>query len=186
MRRIIFTAAALFVLFASPLAAQEHDPLEWQEYVYPELGIAKEFPASPQRQTGSYQTEVVGEDAVPSVAYFVDFGDLIFQMTVVDLRAPEHVLRAANILAECIFLAESAGLPLANLPLDVKDDTQFGVHGRVVSVDLNYNLGVRQTACLHKDGRLYKMEATMVHPEEEDGEAIARFVTSQRFDLGKH
>lgn len=185
MRLAVLTAATLCVLLAPPLAAQEHDPLEWQEYVYPELGIAKEFPASPQRQTGNYQTEVVGDDAVPSVVYFVDFGDLIFQMTVVDLRTPEHVLRAANILAECIFLAESAGLPLANLPLDAKDGTEFGVHGRVVSVDLNYNLGVRQTACLHKDGHLYKMEATMVHPEEEDGEAIARFVTSQRFDLGK-
>jgi hypothetical protein len=116
MRRIAFTAAAVFALFAPPLAAQEHEPLEWQEYAYPELGIAKEFPASPQRQTGKYQTEVVGENAVPSVVYFVDFGDLIFQMTVVDLRAPEHVLRAANILAECIFLAESAGLPLAMKP----------------------------------------------------------------------
>ena len=174
-------AALLTVLFASPALAQDHAELAWKEYPFPELGIIKEFPDSPQRQTGRYKTEIVGEDPAPSLVYFVDLGDLIFQMTVVDLRSPEHVVRAANILAECIFLAELEGLPLANLPLKAEDGSEFGVLGRVVSVDLNYNLGVRQTACLHTNGRLYKMEGTMVHPVPEDGEAIARFVTSQRF-----
>ena len=178
-------AALAAVLFAAPAAAQEHEhEVDWQEYVYPELGVAKEFPLRPSPAVGRYQTEVVGADPAPANIYFVELGDVTVQMTVVDLRLPEHVAKAANILAECVFLAEADGLPLANLPLKAEDGSEQGVLGRVVSVDLNYNLGVRQTACLHTKGRLYKIEGTMVHPIAEDGDLIARFVTSQRFDVG--
>jgi hypothetical protein len=104
-------------------------------------------------------------------------------MTVVKFEKPEHLAKAANIMAECVFLAEADGLPLANLPLRAEDGTAAGVRGRVVSVDLNYNLGVRQTACFFTKDRLYKLEATMVHPVQEDADIVARFVTTQRFDV---
>jgi hypothetical protein len=102
---------------------------------------------------------------------------------VVKFEKPEHLAKAANIMAECVFLAEADGIALANLPFRAEDGTPAGVRGRVVSVDLNYNLGVRQTACFFTKGRLYKIEGTMVHPVQEDADIIARFVTTQRFDV---
>jgi hypothetical protein len=182
VRLVLLLLAA--ILAGAPAVAQddhEHEA-DWQEYVYARHGIAKEFPARPITNIDEYQTVVVGE-SLPSVVIFVELGDVTVQLTVVKFEKPEQLAKAANIMAECIFLAESDGIALANLPLHAEDGTAEGVHGRVVSVDLNFNLGVRQTACFFTKGRLYKIEGTMVHPVQEDADLIARFVTTQRFDV---
>jgi hypothetical protein len=183
MKPIRIDALLTALFLAAPVLAQEdHPEPEWREYVYARHGIAKEFPGQPITSIDEYKTEVIGE-ALMSVVTHVELGDVTTQMTVVKFGKPEHLAKAANIMAECVFLAEADGLPLANLPLRAEDGSAAGVRGRVVSVDLNYNLGVRQTACFFTRERLYKIEATMVHPVQEDADIVARFVTTQRFDV---
>jgi hypothetical protein len=169
-------------LLAAPAAAQDDHEAEWREYTYRQHGIAKEFPGQPITNIDEYNTEVIGEP-VRAIVIFAELGDVTAQMTVVKFEKEEHLAKAANIMAECVFLAEADGLALANIPLRAEDGSAAGVRGRVVSVDLNYNLGVRQTACFFTRGRLYKIEGTMVHPVQEDADIIARFVTTQRFDV---
>jgi hypothetical protein len=177
------TLLAAVFLAASAAAQEDHEhEADWREYVYLQHGIAKEFPGQPITNIDEYRTEVIGE-AVRAVLIFRELGDVTVQMTVVKFDKREHLAKAANMMAECIFLAESDGMPLANLPLRAEDGSAAGVRGRVVSVDLNYNLGVRQTACFFTKDRLYKIEGTMVHPVQEDSDMIARFVTTQRFDV---
>ena len=172
-----------FVLIASTAMAAEHDHgAEWKEYAFPELGVAKAFPADPHRERHDYTSEAMGGKVLPSVSQYVDFGDTFFRMTVIDLAAPEYQARLGEIVGECISKAEAEGRPLRMQVIRAEDGTPTGVRGRVASVDLDWNLGFRQTGCYYHRNRLYRVEGTMVHPSDEDAEMLARFVTELRFD----
>jgi hypothetical protein len=169
---------ALLLLCASPASAA------WQEYVYADLNVAKEFPAPPKVAHGTYRTPSVGANAVPATIYSVEDDNILYRMTVADLEAPEFVARSASLMAECVALAEKEGRVRATMPQRVEDGTAYRVYGQMVSVDLNGNQGRKQTNCFYTKGRLYKIEA-WVRPAhgELDSPAAIRFSSSVRFRL---
>jgi hypothetical protein len=170
----LFAAALLFC--AAPASAA------WQEYVYGDLNVAKEFPAPPKMTRGTYRTPLAGN--APAVIYSVEDDHILYRLTIADLQAPEFVARGASLMAECVALAEKEGRVRASMPQRVEDGTQWRVYGQMASVDLMGNMGRRQTNCFYTKGRLYKIEA-WVRPEhgELDSPAAIRFTSSVRFRL---
>nr|TFG52733.1 MAG: hypothetical protein E4H34_04615 [Hyphomicrobiales bacterium] len=178
MRRVIFLLLAGIGLF--PVKARA----AWEEYMYSDLGIAKEFPAEPTVGSGTYDTAVAGNGSVPSAIYSVEQDNIVYRMTVADLRAPEYISRGANIYAECIFRAEQEGTVLAKMPQRVEDGVGYRVYGHLTSVDLFDNQGRKQTNCFVTKGRLFKIEAIVLaaHGLANTSQAI-RFSTSLRFRI---
>ena len=157
---------------------------QWQQHVFADLGVAVEFPAAPISEDGEYQTVVIGDNPVPAVILSADVGGSSFMATVADLRAPDIVIHGANIMAECYFVAEEEGHALSNLALRAEDGTAYGVHGRVVDIEIEGE-GRKQTSCFVANGRLFKLEATTQLGAPSDQMAMAtRFVRSLRFDVG--
>ena len=156
----------------------------WAEYMYADLGIAKEFPAAPSLATGTYQTDVAGSGVVPSQIYSVELDDILYSLTIADLGAPDYIERGANILSECIYRAEQEGTVLAKMPQRVEDGVGYRVYGHLTSVDLSDNQGRKQTNCFVTKGRLYKIE-TIIRPAHglmNSSQAI-RFSSSLRFRI---
>jgi hypothetical protein len=160
---------------ATPAAA------EWREYVFPELGIAKQFPAPPMRSFANYPTGAIGDVANADI-YTADYEYIRYRMTVVDLGTTALLARSASILGECVFLAEQEGRPLANLSWRVEDGTAAGMIGRAVSADLERDFARKETGCIFARGRLVKLEAT-VSPEraEPDAPEAVQFIETLRF-----
>ena len=156
---------------------------EWKEYVYRDLGIAKEFPAEPKRETGEYKTEVIGKEGVPAVILTAEDDNVVFRMTVADLQKPEFIARSASIASECIFLAEEDGNTLANMTNRVEGGIN-AVYGRLTSVELFENKGRKQTTCLFTKGKMYVISAHVLpaHGEPNSSQAI-RFTNSMRFNI---
>jgi hypothetical protein len=169
-------AAVLICLHGASAAA------EWQEFVFEDLGIAKQFPSAPRRGRTGYASTVAGRLAPADADLFTaEAEQVVYRMTVVDFSAPEKVAKAAIALAECVFQSEEKGTPLANLPLHVDDGTALGVLGRIVTTELE-DKSRKETACLFAGGRLHKLEATAPGAAGEPAAAqAAHFMTTLRF-----
>ena len=177
MRRLSLLFLAGLLLFPSGASA------DWEEYMYQDLGIAKEFPDPPSVTVGTYQTEVAGSGSVPSRIFSVELDNILYSMTIADL-SPEYVARGANMFSECIYRAESEGTVLAKMPQRVEDGVGYRVYGHLTSVELAGGRGRKQTNCFVTKGHLYKIE-TLVRPEHglaNTSQAI-RFSTSLRFRI---
>ena len=158
---------------------------QWQEHVFADLGVAMEFPAAPIVEDGEYQTVVIGDVPVPAVILSADVDDVFLEAIVADLRAPDIVVKGANIMAECYFIPELEGRALSNLAHRVEDGTEYGVHGRIVDVEIE-DEGRTQTGCFVANGRLFKLEATTaVNAPQEHLAMATRFVRSLRFDVAQ-
>jgi hypothetical protein len=177
---LLAISALSVALSAGSAAAQQ-----WQEHMFRELGIAKDFPAPPRLATGTYETPVVGR-AVPATIYSVTADNIIYSLTIADLQQPEFVAKSASIYAECLERAEAEGRVLARMPQRVEDGTEFRVYGQLTSVDLANNGGRKLTNCFYTKGRLYKVEATVLPAHGEYNSSLAiRFAVSLRFRLDR-
>jgi hypothetical protein len=180
MRIVLILIVLASVGMVTPAHAQ------WREYIYPELGVAISFPAEPARVAARYNTQVVGADPASAEIFTATHDSIVYRMTIADLRAPEHVVKSANILAECIFIAEGEGQPLVNVPHNVPDGSPGAVRGRAVSVDTAEPPGRKETSCFYTKGRLYKIEAMVpIGYGEPDTPLALMFTESVRFDVGR-
>ena len=172
--RLVACVAALCA--GTPAAAA------WQEFVFADLGIAKQFPAAPRRAAGTYQTVATGGVPVPADVFTLEADFIRYRMTVVALGRPDMLARSASILGECVFIAEEEGRPLANLPLRVPDGTALGLLGRAVSADIERAFARKETGCVFARGKLVRLEATVL-PEraEPDAPEAVQFIESLRF-----
>ena len=176
--RVVLPAVLSVVSLCTPAAAQ------WKDFVLPELGAAVQFPGTPKREAGRYQTQVVGSDPAPAEIVSLEQDDILYRLTVVDLRAPEYVAKSANILAECVFFAEDEGMPLVNVPLRVEDGTAHGARGRSISVDIPEKLSRKETSCVFARGYLYELEAEVRREHGEPDTPLApMFTSSLRLDM---
>ena len=180
--RTIFGALAMVIAVCSaqPAAAQ------WKEYMYKDLGIAKEFPVEPKQTTGEYKSGVIGRDvAAPSVILTAEEDNVVYRMEVVDLNKPDLIARSASITNECIFNAEEEGVTLANMTNRVEGGIN-AVYGRLTSVELFENKGRKQTTCLFTKGKMYIISAHVLpaHGEANSSKAI-RFTNSLRFAIDR-
>ena len=170
-------AAGLALLCADTPAAAA-----WQEYVFADLGIAKQFLAPPTRAVGTYQSGAIGDTPVRADLVTLEYDDIRYRVTVVDLSTFAMLAKSASILAECIFIAEEEGRPLANLPWRIADGTALGLLGRAVSADLERAFARKESGCIFARGKLVKVEATVL-PEraEPDAPEAVQFIDGIRF-----
>jgi hypothetical protein len=177
MRLVAALSVAALSLAASPAEAQ------WNEYVFEELGIAKQFPAPPKETRETYQTPQTGR-AVPARVLSVELDNILYRMLVADLSTPDLIEKSAQLYAECIARAEQEGKVIAAMPQRVEDGTPYDVYGQLTSVELAGNAGRKQTNCFYTKGRLYRIEALVrpAHGQPTAPETI-RFTSSFRFAL---
>lgn len=170
-------AFAVALLCSQPAAA-------WDDYMYSDLGIAKEFPSPPNVEDGTYRTSVAGTGTVPARIFSVEQDHVVYRMTVADMREPDYMARSGNILSECIYLAEQEGEVRAKMPQRVEDGTDYRVYGHLTSVDLFDNQGRKQTNCFFTKGRLFKIEAIVLPEHGQPNSSLAiRFTSSLRFRI---
>lgn len=152
----------------------------WNEYVYPELGVAKDFPAPPQMEKGTYKAPFA-KDA-PDVILSVVQGGITYKMTVVDFSSRSG--EGANLLGE----AESkqtggAGKTVTLVDFPLYDKGANSVYGTMLSVDKKDGEHAMSLFFFNK-GRLYIVEA-VVPPGNPNrfSPDLARFMPSIRFHL---
>ena len=175
---------ATIALVSSPASAA------WQEYIYEDLGIAKAFPAEPERAEGIYETPEFARDILrvagvnrAATHLTAELENIVYRMSVVDIS--DNIEESINIFGECILLAEQSGLVISNIHLGVGlTGGRPTVFGRVVTVDLEGDRGRVRTACLVNNAKLYRTEAHVL-PEHGtlDPPEVERFMTTLRFDL---
>ena len=170
------------ILCLAPLFSQA--AAAWEEYMYADLGIAKEFPSPPNVESGIYRTAVAGTGSVSALIYSVEEDYVVYKMTVADMRAPAYIARSASILSECIYLAEQEGMVRAKMPQRVEDGINYRVYGHLTSVDLFENQGRKQTNCFFTKGRLFKIEVIVLPEHGQPNSSLAiRFSSSLRFRI---
>jgi hypothetical protein len=170
---LAIAAAATAVLSTVPASAA------WKEFKYEDLGVVKEFPGDPKIEKTEYKTPIVG--TVPATVLTVTDDNIVYRMMVADTQSKPEL--GGTIMGECVFMAEDAGEPVAEMTARVEPGAR-AVYGRMISVNLKDNKGRALTACFHTKGRLYKIEAIVLpeHGEPNSSQAI-RFVNSLSFNM---
>jgi hypothetical protein len=176
-------AAAILGAAATPAGAAA----DWEEYVYDEFGVAKEFPLPPERSEVPYAgPETSRFDARTAAAnrtatrFQSTYDDIIYRMDIVDIS--DALDWSANVLGECSYLAEQAGEVESSVPLFITIRGRVGAFGRLSSVDLFEDKGRLLTACFYSDGRLYRVEAHILPENGNWGSPFAyRYMAAIRF-----
>ena len=167
-----------FVLAAVVASAPAH--AAWKEYVYPELGIAKDFPAPPTVTKGTYKAPLARE--VPDIVYSVVQSGVAYKMTVVDFTS--RAAEGANLLGEAANNAiqgEGTSVLLDDFPL--YDKGANSVYGTMVTTD-KMDGEHSKSAFFFNKGRLYIVQVVVPpgNPNRNSAD-IARFMPSVRFYL---
>jgi hypothetical protein len=155
----------------------------WKEHKYEDLEIVKEWPGEPKVEKTEYKTPIVGTAPATVMSYTED--NVVYKMTVVDARNKPEL--GGTIMGECVFMAEDAGEPIAEMTARVEPGAK-AVYGRIITVNLADNKGRAMTACFHTKGRLYRIEATVLPEHGEPNSSLAiRFINSLSFNMaGEH
>jgi hypothetical protein len=152
----------------------------WNEYVYPKLGVAKDFPAPPQMEKGTYRAPLAKE--VPDIVLSAVQGGITYRMTVVDFssRAGE----GANLLGEAESRqAGGADKTVTLMDFPLYDKGANSVYGTMLNVDKKDGEHAMSVLFFNK-GRLYIVEAIVPagNPNRLSPD-LARFMPSIRFHL---
>ena len=185
--RILPAAAMLCATLGAPALGAEAD---WDEYVYEEFGVAKEFPLPPRRSQSIYaepetsrDTPRIAGEGRASTLFETELDDIIYRMEVVDIS--DAVDRSANIFSECLYLAEQAGEEVSNVHMGVGGEDSE-VYGRLAAVDLFDDQGHLLTACFYSGGYLFRVDAHILPENGNAGSPQAyRYVSTIRFDLSE-
>lgn len=168
--------AALIVAWTFPAQAA------WQEYVYPELGVAKDFPVEPKRTEGTWGEGIrlPLSKIVPDTILTADDGGVTYKMTVVDFSSRPN--DGANIMGEAFSsLAAKGTVTGQGFPrLDLGANS---VYGLTLIVDEKSGMHATSAIFFNK-GRLYLFQALVPQnsPSRLDA-GIGRFVETIRFHL---
>ena len=73
--RVFASILSALLLGAGPASA-------WQEYVYPDQGVAIQFPAKPTAAKATYNSTLA--KGLPSMLYSAEDGNVVYKLTVVD------------------------------------------------------------------------------------------------------
>jgi hypothetical protein len=185
--RLLPAAAVLGACFAAATPAFGAQA-DWQEYVYEEFGLAKEFPLPPRRSQSVYAApetsrdtpRIAGSDRI-STLFETELDDIIYRMEIVDIS--DAVDRSANIFSECLYLSEQAGEEVSNVHMGVGGEDSE-VYGRLAAVELYEEQGHLLTACFYNGGYLVRVDAHILPENGNSGSPQAyRYVSTIRFDL---
>ena len=181
----VLPAALCLIAAAVPAMGAEAD---WQEYVFEEFGIAKEFPLPPERSQSVYaapetsrDTPRIAGEGRESTLFQTELDNIIYRMEVVDVS--DDIENSANIFSECLYLAEQSGEEVSNVHMGVGgEDTE--VYGRLAVVDLYEDMGHLLSSCYFNGGYLFRIGAHILPENGNWGSPQAyRYVSTVRFDL---
>jgi len=165
MRILAGTVFALF-LDAGPALAED-----WNEYNYPDHGVAIQFPAKPESMKSTYDSIYV--KGLPSLVISAEEDHVIYKMTVVDLATRSEM--GTNFLNEAANRMQRDGEVLFTDFPHVYQGAR-SVFGVTLVVDRNDGSRVRSSLYHHR-GRLYIAEA-IVLPVRSDKD----MTTPSRYD----
>ena len=168
MRLISALAVALFFGIAPAMA--------WQEYVYPDQGVAIQFPESPQAAKSSYDSTLA--KGLPAMIYSAEDDHVQYRLTAIDLgRYPG---RGANFLNEAAFrLMQQGDVLFTDFPRVYQGVK--AIYGVTLVVDRMDGTRVRSSLYYNK-GRLYIAEAVVLPARgDKDMTTPTRFDQTIRF-----
>jgi hypothetical protein len=168
MRIFGFIVLAL-VLGAGPASA-------WEEYKYPDQGVAIQFPAKPQAMKSTYKS--VFAKNLSSMVYSAELDHVIYRLTVIDLAG--DVERASSFLNEAGYeLMRQGNVTFTDFPRVYQDDKS--IYGVTLVVDRKDGSRVVSSIYYHK-GRLYIPEAASLPARgDKDMTSPSRYVQTIRF-----
>jgi hypothetical protein len=152
----------------------------WNEYVYSDLGIAKDFPAPPTLEKTTYKAPLAKE--APETVLSVIQSGVIYKVTVVDfqMRAAE----GANLLGEAeSTLTQGKGIKATLIDIPLYDKGANSVYGSTFSIDKMDGEHSLASFFFNK-GRLYIVQIVVPagNPNKQSPD-LARFMPSLRFYL---
>jgi hypothetical protein len=144
-------AFILFVLFlgAGPASA-------WQESIYPDQGVAIQFPVKPMAMKSSYDSTLA--KGLPSMVYSAEDDHVVYKLTVVDLTNRPDM--GANYLNEAAYVLMREGDVLfTDFPRVYQGEK--AIYGVTLVVDRMDGNRVRSSLYYNK-GRLYIADAVVL------------------------
>jgi len=173
MRWMILLASAAALATAPAHAA-------WKEYVYTDLGIAKDFPAPPQMEKSTYKAPLAKE-APETVLSVVESG-VIYKVSVIDFQ--NRAAEGANLLGEAeSTLTQGQGIKATLIDIPLYDKGANSVYGSTFSIDKKDGEHSIASFFFNK-GRLYIVQAIVPagNPNKQSPDLV-RFIPSLRFYL---
>lgn len=165
MRILALVLLALF-LNAGPASA-------WEEYKYPDQGVAIQFPAQPTAMKSSYKSILAKN--LPSMVYSAELDHVIYRLTVIDLAG--NAERASSFLNEAGYeLMRLGTVTFTDFPRVYQDEKS--IYGVTLVVDRKDGSRALSSLYDHK-GRLYIAEAIL--PARGDMTMASRYAQTIRF-----
>jgi hypothetical protein len=162
--RILALTIITLVLGAGPASA-------WEEYNYPDQGVAIQFPAKPQAMKSTRDSTLA--KGLPAMIYSVEDDHVLYRLTVVDLTSRPDT--GSNFLNEAAYgLMREGDVLFTDFPRVYQDAKS--IYGVTLVVDRMDGSRVRSSLYYHK-GRLYIAGATVL-PARHDKD----MATPSRYD----
>jgi hypothetical protein len=137
------------VLGASPASA-------WEEYNYPDQGVAIQFPAKPQAMKSTRDSTLA--KGLATMIYSVEDDHVVYKLTVIDLAGRPDA--GSNFLNEAAYgLMREGDVLFTDFPRVYQDAKS--IYGVTLVVDRMDGSRVRSSLYYHK-GRLYIAEASVL------------------------
>jgi len=172
--RSAFLLGCIIALAAGPAHAA------WSEYVYSDLGIAKDFPAPPKMEKGTYKAPLAKE--AQETVLSTEQGGVTFKLTVVDFES--RAAEGANLLGEAeSTLTQGQGTKATLMDIPLYDKGANSVYGSTFSIDKKDGEHSLASFFFNK-GRLYIVQVIVPagNPNKQSPD-LARFMPSLRFYL---
>ena len=168
MRILAFVLLALFLDVGSASA--------WEEYKYPDQGVAIQFPAQPSAMKSSYKS-ILAKDLL-AIVYAAELDHVIYRLTVIDLGG--NAERGTSFLNEAGYeLMRQGTVTFTDFPRVYQDEKS--IYGVTLVVDRKDGSRALSSLYDHK-GRLYIAEAVVLAAHgDKDMTMASRYAQTIRF-----
>jgi hypothetical protein len=163
--------ALALIIFVFALVLGAAPAMAWEEYNYPDQGVAIQFPAKPQAMKSTRDSTLA--KSLPAMIYSVEDDHVLYKLTVIDLASrPDS---GSNFLNEAAYgLMREGDVLFTDFPRVYQDAKS--IYGVTLVVDRPDGSRVRSSLYYHK-GRLYIAEAVVL-PARHDKD----MATPSRYD----
>ena len=168
MRILAFVLLALFLDVGSASA--------WEEYKYPDQGVAIQFPAQPSTMKSTYKSILAKN--LPAMVYAAELDHVIYRLTVIDLGG--NAERGTSYLNEAGYeLMRQGKMTFTDFPRVYQDEKS--IYGVTLVVDRKDGSRALSSLYDHK-GRLYIAEAIVLPAHgDKDMTMASRYAQTIRF-----
>ena len=168
MRILAFVLLALFLDVGSASA--------WEEYKYPDQGVAIQFPAQPSTMKSTYKSILAKN--LPAMVYAAELDHVIYRLTVIDLGG--NAERGTSYLNEAGYeLMRQGKMTFTDFPRVYQDEKS--IYGVTLVVDRKDGSRALSSLYDHK-GRLYIAEAVVLAAHgDKDMTMASRYAQTIRF-----